>query len=90
MLHEVAEAYEMDVTESEPFIMEKEEIPQLKDIPVKIIHLLGLQKDQSFLYRQLQRKNKQTDIELVYLLSEKLYKLPFVIHSFYKKNERSL
>ena len=90
MLHEVAEAYEMDVTESEPFIMEKEEIPQLKDIPVKIIHLLGLQKDQSSLYRQLQRKNKQTDIELVYLLSEKLYKLPFVIHSFYKKNERSL
>jgi hypothetical protein len=90
MLHEVAAAYEMDATESETFIMKTEKIPQLRETPLKIIHLLGIQKDQSPLYRQLQKQNEQTDIQLTYLLPEKLYKLPFVIHSFYKANERSL
>lgn len=90
MLHEVAVAYEMDATESETFIMKTEKIPQLRETPLKIIHLLGIQKDQSPLYRQLQKQNEQTDIQLTYLLPEKLYKLPFVIHSFYKANERSL
>lgn len=90
MLHEVAVAYEMDATESETFIMNTEKIPQLRETPLKIIHLLGIQKDQSPLYRQLQKQNEQTDIQLTYLLPEKLYKLPFVIHSFYKANERSL
>lgn len=90
MLHEVAAAYEIDPSESELFIMEKEEIPQLRETPVKIIHLLSLHKDQSPLYKQLQKQNKQTDIQLAYLLSEKLYKMPLIIHSFYKINEQYL
>ena len=90
MLREVAEAYEIDLNESEPFIMKTEEMPQLKETPVKIIHLLSLHKDQSPLYKQLQKQNKLADVQLSYLLSEKLYKLPYIIQSFYKTNERYL
>ena len=88
MLHEVAAAYEIDANESEPFIMKTEEIPQLGETPVKIIHLLSLHQDQSPLYKQLQKQNKQTEIQLAYLLPEKLYKIPSIIQSFYKTNER--
>ena len=63
-------------------------MPQLGETPVKIIHLLSLHKDQSPLYKQLQKQNNQTDIQLAYLLPEKLYKMPSIIHSFYKTNER--
>ena len=68
--------------------METEEIPQLGETPVKIIHLLSLHQDQSPLYKQLQKQNKQTEIQLAYLLPEKLYKIPSIIQSFYKTNER--
>ena len=90
MLREVAAAYEIDANESEPFIMKTEEIPQLGETPVKIIHLLSLHQDQSPLYKQLQKQNKQTEIQLAYLLPEKLYKIPSIIQSFYKTNERIL
>ncbi len=90
MLREVAEAYEIDLNESEPFIMKTEEMPELKETPVKIIHLLSLHKDQSPLYKLLQKQNKLADVQLSYLLSEKLYKLPYIIQSFYKTNERYL
>ena len=90
LLHEIAAAYEMDATVSEKYILDTEAIPLIKETPLTIIHLLGLQKDQSPLYRRLQKHNKQTDIQLTYLLPEKLYKMPFVIHSFFKANEQRL
>ena len=90
VLQEVAEAYEMNAVETEPFIMKTESIPRLGKTSVKIIHVLGLQKDQSLFYRQLQKLNKQTEIQLVYLLPEKLYKMPFIIHSFFKAHEQCL
>lgn len=90
MLKEVAEAYAIDASDSERFIMETEKIPILEGTPVKIIHLLSLQKDQSSLYKQLQKKNQKTNIQLAYLLSEKMYKLPNIIYSFYKANEHYL
>lgn len=90
LLQEVAEAHGMKATESEAFMMDKEAIPQIGQTPVQIIHLLGLQKDQSSVYRQFQKLNKQTDIQVVYLLPEKLYKMPYVMYSFYKANEQCL
>lgn len=90
MLHEVAIAYDIDVIDSELFIMKKQEIPQLNQTPIKIIHLLSLHQDQSSLYKQLQKQNQQTDIQLAYLLPEKLYKVPYLIQTFYKSNEQYL
>lgn len=90
MLQEMASAYDIDINECESFIMAKEKIPQLDKTPMKIIHLLSLHKDQSFYYKQLQKQNKQTEIQLAYLLPEKLYKVPYLIQSFYKSNEQYL
>lgn len=90
ILCEIAQAFEIQDTQSEKWIMESEGIPSLGETPIKIIHVLGLQKDQSSHYRELQKHNQATNIQLTYLLPEKLYKMPYVIHSFFKENEVSL
>ncbi|MFJ8257248.1 hydrolase [Peribacillus asahii] len=89
VLYEVAEAFEIDYTESESFINNSEAMPSLTDTPVQIIHVLNsFQKGQAALYRRLQRYNK--NVQLAYLLPEKRYKIPYIINKFYKEHETYL
>ncbi|WP_110929080.1 lipase family protein [Bacillus massiliglaciei] len=91
-LEEVALEYGMESKECEKFIIESKKMPDIpKEIPVKIIHILGsLRDNQSSFYRKLQQKLGSSSLHLSYLLPEKRYKIPYLINKFFKEHEKPL
>lgn len=89
-LHEAAEANEMTPKEYEALISSKDNIPQLSNVPLKIIQVLERTDEKLHkLYRELQnREGKEVDI--TYLLPEKRYKIASQIQRFFKRYEGSL
>lgn len=87
-LNEVAMAYDMDVKECEAYISSLKEWLNFSVVPVHIFHVLGnLRQGEVHLYRKIQR---QSDVQVSYLLPEKRYMIPYMLRTFFKQHEASL
>lgn len=90
-LKEIAAAFEMEEEKCEQLVLSSEETWPNKDIPLKIIHVVGnIEKEQTKLYKKLEQQSGRAETNITYLLPEKRYKIPLQIRQFFKKYETSL
>ncbi|MBA9025199.1 MULTISPECIES: hypothetical protein [Bacillaceae] len=89
-LREVAFAYDRSVNEIEEYIESMPDHPIPSHTPLKIIRVLGNNDTaQTNHYKQL-NEQKRKNLEMIYLLPEKRYKIPYQIQQFFKKNEDTI
>ncbi|WP_026089112.1 MULTISPECIES: hypothetical protein [Bacillus] len=86
----MSRAYETSEDEIETNYKEFQDEKLSASVPIKVIHVLDNDyKEQSKLYKQLQ-KNNQDETEILYLLPEKRYKVASEAITFFKKYEKVL
>ncbi|PLT33861.1 hydrolase [Bacillus sp. V5-8f] len=90
-LKEIAAAFGVQEKECEELIFSSESPFPNKDIPLKIIHIVGsIEKGQTDIYKKLEQQSDRAEMNITYLLPEKRYKIPFQMAQFYKKYETYL
>ncbi|RFU64138.1 hydrolase [Peribacillus glennii] len=90
-LKEIAAAFGIEEKKCEQLIFSSESPFPNKDIPLKIIHIVGsIEKGQTDIYKKLEQQPGRTETNITYLLPEKRYKIPLQIGQFFKKYETSL